>query len=1160
MRNTLLLAFLLSFASLALPAQLTINLTVTGGNATTTCTDPFGSPEPMWSVSVEGGAWVDYPFNGLCFTDLPNLQYQQGGYTCIQDLPPTINVCFRAFENDGLLCNISPSCEETICMDFPLPVSGSGSYTLSLPSGLSSGGQVDFTIDITGTFLNPLNDDICQAVDLGTLVAGQGLGNPNTDVYHNFCATAINEPDPGLDGAYWSNNYGVWFTFTTGAESVNYVELTTLSDPQNAGDPINLQIAVYEPGGACNEPMTLLAESFDNADWDESMVFHCLAPNTTYYILVDGADFSPEEREGYFGLGLSSIVVEEAADHPCNAEDLGAVPEGGSVSTPDWRSNYCATSVGDPYIENFYPQKTVWFSFTPPPSGHVLVETFSDAPPPSGLDEIGSQISAYWTTSNTCAGIFIYINSAYDPNNGKDESLELHCLDENRTYWLLIDGDGDVDGRFMLTITDLGDESSYFQQDVSICAGETFNVGSSTYDSSGMYVDTLLLASGCDSIVETNLTVLEPVQVSYQLDGLADGLNLGNGQASATATGGTGNFTFYWSNGETGASANNLTGGDTICLVVEDDIGCSDDTCFFMPYFADIQPLVSVDSVDCYGETNGAITFSVSGGIQPYTFDWLFVQGGNTGAGDIPADDSLRTITDLPAGEYQIHVSDGWNDTTFTVTVHEPPLLQFQVISLADPLCYDECSGSIEVQATGGTPPYTFLWNGATGNGSLNDLCAGHYSMTITDANNCTATGAFDLNNPPEFTVEISEVQPISCFGGADGALMATTSEPATSVGWSTGDEGLTIENLPQGSYTVTATNANGCMATASYNLQGPAEALTVNLEIVQPVSCYGEEDAALMAVVNGPGNELHYNWSVPAPDQAGLSDLGAGVYAVTVENETGCTAETQIELSQPQALQAEWEITDVNCPEGLQSGAISLLSAQGGTEPYLYALNGQAFSDQTQFNNLAAGTYTVEVQDAQGCTVEYTLEVSSPVLPTVSLGGDQKITLGETLMLQAQANLDNLIYTWVLPFPYECQNPDCNDISIQPPSSAQVSVTVLDTFTLCTATDFIFVEVDKSRHVYLPNAFSPNGDGLNDKFALFGGPDVLEIQSLRIFDRYGGLMFEAKNFMPGDPSYAWDGYWQGRPAPTGVYVCVAEVAFFDGKVEVFKSSLTLVR
>ena len=1161
MRNTLLLAFLL-LASFSLTAQLTINLTVTGGSATTTCTDLFSAPDPLWSVAVEGGNWVNYPQTGPCFTALPNLQYQQGGFTCIQDLPPVINVCFRAFENDGLLpCDITPDCEETICMDFPLPVSGSGNYTLSLPSGLSSGGQVDFTIDITGTFLNPLNDDICQAVDLGTLVAGQSLGNPNTDVYHNLCATAINEPDPGLDGAYWSNNFGVWFTFTTGPDPVNYAHLTTLSDPQNNGDPVNLQIAVYQPTGACDEPMTLIAESFDGADWDEDLIFHCLEPNTTYYILVDGADFSPEEREGYFGIGLTSEIVQEAPDEACDAEDLGAVPAGGSVSTSGWRSNYCATSVNDPYIANFYPQKTVWFSFTPPPSGHVLIETFSDDPPPAGLDEIGSQISAYWSTSNTCAGIFIYLDSSYDPNNGKDESLELHCLDENRTYWVLVDGDGDVDGRFSLTITDMGDESSYFQQEVSICAGETFSVGSSTYDSTGMYMDTLLLPSGCDSIVETQLTVLEPVQVSYQLDGLADGLNLGGGQASASATGGTGNFTFYWSNSETGASANDLTGGQTICVVAEDDIGCSDDTCFFMPYQAEIVPDLNVDSVSCYGESNGAITFSVSGGIEPYTFDWLFVQGGSTGAGDIPADDTLRTLTDLPAGDYQIHVSDGWNDTTFTVTVHEPPLLEFQVLSIADPLCFGACSGSIQIQASGGTPPYSFLWDGAPGTGgNLSNLCAGHYGMTITDANDCIATGSFELNNPPEFTVEISETQAISCFGGSNGILTATTSEPATTVGWSTGDEGLMIENLPQGSYSVTATNANGCTATATYLLEGPSEALTVSLEILQPVSCNGEEDGSLLANVSGPGNELHYTWSVPAADQAMLDQLGAGSYAVTVENETGCTAEAQIELTQPEVLQAEWEVKDVNCPEGLQSGAISLTDIQGGTEPYLYALNGQPFSEQSQFDQLAAGSYTLAVQDAQGCTVEYALEVLSPVLPTVSLGGDQKITLGEELFLNAETNLDELIYTWTMPYAYECQSAVCDEVVIQAVASGQVSVTVVDTSTLCSATDVIFVEVDKSRHVYLPNAFSPNGDGLNDSFGVFGGPDVLQIRSLRIFDRYGGLIFEAENFMPGDPLFAWNGYWQGRPAPAGVYVYVVDIQFVDGSAEVFKGDLALVR
>ncbi len=1161
MRKTLLFALLLCFGS-SLPGQLTLSVTITGGNATTTCTDLFSSPDPMWSVSIEGGNWVTYPFNGLCFASLPNVQYQQSGYTCLQDLPASINICFRAFDNDALLpCDVAPDCEEIICQDFPLPVSGSGSYTLALPPGLSSGGEVQFDINITGTFLNPLNDDICQAVDLGVLQDGQSLGDPLNDIYHNFCATAINEPDPGQTGASWGNNFGVWFTFTTGNAPLNYIELTTLSDPQNMGDSVNLQIAVYEPTGDCSAPMQLLAESYDNSDWDESLVFHCLQANTTYYILVDGTDLSAEEQQGYFGIGLNSVSVQEAPDEACEAEELGAVPEGGSVGIPDWRSNYCATSINDPYIANFYPQKTVWFSFTPPPSGHVLIQTFSDEPPPTGLDEIGSQISVYWSTTNTCSGIFIYEDSAYDPANGKNESLELHCLDENRTYWVLIDGDGDVDGRFMLSITDLGDESSYFQQDVSICAGESFAAGNSLYDSSGIYYDTLTLPSGCDSIVETILTVQEPVQVSYTLIQIADGLALGNGQASATANGGSGNFSFSWSNGETGASANNLTGGETICLTAEDDIGCTDDTCFFMPYHAVIFPQMNVDSVDCYGNSSGQITFSVSGGIAPYTFEWAFLQGNSTGSGNLPGDDSTQTIANLPAGDYQIHVSDGWNDTTFTVSVHEPPLLEFQVLSLQDPLCFEECSGQIEVMATGGTPPYSFFWDGASGTNTINGLCAGHYALTISDANNCTTTAAFDLQNPPEFTAEITLANPISCFGGSDGSLQVTTSEgPPQTAGWNTGAEGALLENLPEGNYSVTVTNANGCQAVASYFLEGPDEALHVELQVLQPVSCYGEEDAILQALVTGPAGSLEYSWSVPAGDTPLLENLGAGSYAVTIENETGCTAEAQIELTQPTPLMVSWEVKDVTCPEGEESGAIQLLQIEGGTAPYLYSINGQPLSDESLFTGLGAGEYLLTTEDAQGCRIEETIIIQAPPQPIVSLGGDRKITLGASLTLEAEVNMDGLQYQWQTTLPYSCNNALCDEITLLPTNSGQVSITVTDSLTLCSDADVIFIEVDKTRHVYIPNAFSPNGDGLNDRLSIYGGPDVAQIISWRIYDRLGGLVFEANSFEPGSPLSSWDGYWRGRPAAAGVYAYVAEIAFVDGAVEVFSGDITLLR
>ncbi len=453
----------LIFSAQTLYAQVTLTVRVNSGNSATTCTDGFlgGAPEPHWRVEVAGQGYTTYPVRGLCFTNPPNTQYSQT-FDCANAYPANLQVCFRAFEDDGVACLVSESCLQQICQNFPTPAPGSSStFTLSIPAG-SSSGSVNFTITATGAFTLPgaAFDQICNAVNLGTLPSGASVGNDGLSNLGNFCATNTAEPNPWGGG---SNQQGVWFRFTTGPNPAATIRFNANSDPQNLGDGLDLQIALFSSSnGTCTGALNLIRQEQDGIGiiWDEEMFVDCLQPNTTYFLLVDGENSfltGSNGQQGFFGLEIYDNGITQAGDLICNAQHIGTVPAGGSVGTPNLsQTNICATNTADPNPGNWSSDKTVWFSFITPPSGHVIIDAESDLPFPIGNDAVDLQVALYSTSNNTCTGVLNNIDSDYTPGLF-DETLDVRCLDPNRRYWILIDGSGlNVDGIFDVTVSDGG--------------------------------------------------------------------------------------------------------------------------------------------------------------------------------------------------------------------------------------------------------------------------------------------------------------------------------------------------------------------------------------------------------------------------------------------------------------------------------------------------------------------------------------------------------------------------------------------------------------------------------------------------------------------------------------------------------------------------------
>lgn len=460
LRSIALLLFLFNLSQ-NLQAQVTLSVRITSGNSTTTCTDGFfgGAPEPHWQVEISGQGYTTYPRRGLCFTNAPNTQYTET-FTCASAYPSGLQVCLRALEDDGAACIVNASCLEQICQSFATPALNSTvSYSLSVTG--ASDATVNFDITATGSFNLPGSayNTICNAVNLGVLNGSSTIGNSGLSNYGNFCADNLAEPNP------WggNNDQGVWFQFTTGPNPAAVIDFEARSDPQNLGNAIDLQLALYESSnGTCSGTLSPLGESYQGLGLlnNEDLSISCLQPNTTYFLLVDGERtniINNGGQEGYFGLEIRDAGIQQAADLICDAEFLGAVPAGGSVGTPNLsRSNVCATNTNDPNPGAWVADKTVWFRFQAPPTGHVIIDADSDLPFPLGVDAVDLQLAVYSTSTSTCTGTLQFKGADYTPGLF-DEELDIKCLTPGENYWILVDGSGlNTDGIFDITVTDGG--------------------------------------------------------------------------------------------------------------------------------------------------------------------------------------------------------------------------------------------------------------------------------------------------------------------------------------------------------------------------------------------------------------------------------------------------------------------------------------------------------------------------------------------------------------------------------------------------------------------------------------------------------------------------------------------------------------------------------
>lgn len=1156
-----LLGFLL--LSLLVPAyiagQAIVSLRVESGFSATSCSDVFSNPDPQWSVDVNGNGWVTYPASGGCYQNVPNTQYQ-AVFNCIEDLPATIELCFRAFEDDGFFCNPITSCNESVCQNYSIPMPGqTATHTLSLPTGGASEGQVTFVLETEGAFA--VNDLICDAIDLGVLPAGGALGDILMSNYTNECATNLNEPSPSSTGS-WTNDQGVWFSFTTSANPGAVIPILASNDPEGLGNNLHTQIAVYvSDDGTCTGNLTLVKESFTTADFNTKLLMPCLEPSTTYFVLVDGTGlYEADALSGYFGLAIFDGQSIAGGDTRCDSENLGIVPEGGQLLVLN-NTNICATNAGDPPIVAglFGVARGVWYEFKPPSSGNIIVEVTSGQPVPLGFGAIDLEIALYHTINDLCDGFRILDTASYNKDSF-DESFEISCLDPDRPYWLLVDGSAmDDSGVFDISITDGGNHPPSTTIDTTICAGESVVIDGVVYNQSGAYAQAFPLDNGCDSTVFLNLIVQEELLATGVEVSPATSIVNPNGIATVTINGGGAPFSYFWSNGLNTDTIYNLPAG-TYCVLVTDTLGCTDTACVTIALELEpIDAMLPPDSLSCFGDTDGELLLTATGGDAPYAVFWENTGTGASGSGTLAFEGGVLAISNLSGGTYIVTLTD-LNGTTTEVNaqVFEPTPLSLDIINISEPSCFGFCDGSAEANASGGTTPYGFNWSTGQFLPELTGACAGNYSLELTDNNGCTVSSSVFLADPPEFIAQGTPLKPVTCFGDNNGSAVVNTNGMPINYFWDNGEIAQEAVLLTAGVHEVVVQNVDGCFDTTEVIIEGPASPLSVAIEEISPISCWDDTDGSLEVEATGGAGGYEILWS-NGVNQLEIEDLSPGQYEVVITDAYGCEESASYILEAPLPIEAEIDITDATCAGNKLDGIVEVTGVSGGEAPFTYRMLSPVFGDTAVFSGLKPGDYTLYVRDARGCIAEFSADIFPPEEVLLQVIDDVTIQAGETLVLETFVFPEgNLQFRWSPPEALSCA--DCPEPIASPLESTIYALEILDTVSLCRATGRIAVSVFWERDVFIPNIFSPDGDGRNDRFFIFGGPQVSQVKSLVIYSRWGELVFESLNAVPGDHEEGWDGTYKGNKVSPGVYIYKVAIEFIDGTIEYFGGDITIPR
>lgn len=527
--------------------------------------------------------------------------------------------------------------------------------------------------------------------------------------------------------------------------------------------------------------------------------------------------------------------------------------------------------------------------------------------------------------------------------------------------------------------------------DVSVSGGSppydySWNTGAQVQDlvniPEGIYQLSVEDANGCTAVSEV-FEIAGPELMKLEAnvtEPLCEGIENGAIEVSITS-GGTAPFQYSWSTDESDTALYNLPSGE-YGLTVTDASGCRVDTVFVLPQNQPIQATYTVVQPACHGSKSGQICLNLSGGMAPYSILWSTGAQGNC-------------IFNLGAANYTAVVADaqGCMLNLPLIPLEEPEEMTIDLVMLEGVGCHGDSEGRIDVEVSGGHPPYHYTWSNGKNTQDIGDLSAGTYQLSVSDANNCVQVSApFVIASPEPISIHANLPAPQPCIASQVDSLCLTVAGgiPGYSYEWNTGHTASCLQTPNTGDYSVTVTDLAGCTAELmSIKVREPYFPLELELTDGKNLLCAGANDGYLQATVRGGSKPFQYIWSngvwgTSVDDTLAIENLPGGNYGLTITDATGCTkALTGLSIVEapplapfiPGAL-----VQHVKC-KGLADGMATLV-LNGGVPPYAVVWQnetGDTVSNSMILEGVPASVYTVHIIDSLGCSAMASVEIREP-------------------------------------------------------------------------------------------------------------------------------------------------------------------------------------